>query len=249
MYYGDEKIRQMGRSILPATSKGPTEQARSIRRNARREIRQELSMLRGPADEACEIYDEFGLDYQRWPRAEINYWVRERRDHDKVNPVCHWADKISSHLDDPEERYRFVERRLGTETMISRHALSHVAFVLDYQENPLEYGLGRYGNPYYYGPDPDELRELTRERLQRAVDYCLGHLNACLKVEHFERWNTSKKCNADHIIRSASEVDGIVDTKLWYTQAFRSPAMAHGASVRFRGCSLEVGEILDRICV
>lgn len=119
MYYGKDKSRQMGRSILPsARRKGAREDLAAVKRKNRTNIRQALKKI-DPFEP-----DDFEADLNFYPDHEINYIRRDRRAADKLAHFERWAEKITAHLP-TEERLGAMKAKLPP-GLIGDHAMSHL---------------------------------------------------------------------------------------------------------------------------
>lgn len=114
--YGEEKRRDMSRSLLPSSRrKGAKYDLNSIRRNARREARQALR--KGDWDD--EVVTEF-------PTHRIRYAAFDRRDGDNVAAIMRWAPKVAAHHR-IEDRMSYV-RSLMPDSIIGWHAMTHIRY-------------------------------------------------------------------------------------------------------------------------
>jgi hypothetical protein len=141
MYYGDEKKRQMARSILPSKRGGTAKSnLQAIRRNKRRAARQDLRLM-----VAEENYGEFTeRDLYRDENTDIRREVGERRDADKLTHFLTWAVKVTDGMD-PDARMAHMVKILP-DNLIGWHARSHLQFVDEFELNVVRwegYG-GRY---------------------------------------------------------------------------------------------------------
>jgi hypothetical protein len=130
----DEKIKDMGRSVLPSTwSEGARWTRRQI--NKRRRARARIAL----AD--CRLSGEQGAmtpDFNDTYRAEIAQLVRDRRLMDKEHPLTRWAlatiaaDPVLAQASREEQVAHFA--RLLPPTLIGRHAVSHIAMGLEWHD-------------------------------------------------------------------------------------------------------------------
>lgn len=121
MIYGNEKNRQMARSILPAKRNGAQTARRTkaaINRKHRRRSNQQLNLLRLPFDHYDDVFDD--------TTREIKYMVRQRREADKLNHFETWAEQITR---DVPVRHRLDHMREIMPTgMIGMHAMLHLRY-------------------------------------------------------------------------------------------------------------------------
>jgi hypothetical protein len=120
MLYGDEKAREMGRSILPSKRRGMHKRQHRINRNHRRELRQGLREMCWHED-ACLDYEG---DLHSTPQIEIKYLVRTRRDGDKDKPVTRWAVANAAHLRKADRR-AYIAAKLP-DSLMGWHAMTHI---------------------------------------------------------------------------------------------------------------------------
>lgn len=121
MLYGDEKLREMARSILPSTAR---EWARwkkcNIKRNARREMRQLCHRA---------IRDWEGVEDEDWkfyPDVDINRVRRSRQGSDKLHHFERWAIKVTADMGDDPNGRRAKMQSILPEGLIGWHALQHL---------------------------------------------------------------------------------------------------------------------------
>lgn len=121
MLYGDEKRRQMARSILPSTrSRGAGQEKACLKRACRHGIKRDLR--RALLDE--EYGEEADLTY--YPEHKIRYVVYERRNGDKVNHFIQWAKAVTK--DVPQDSRISAVRSALPESVIGWHAVQHLRF-------------------------------------------------------------------------------------------------------------------------
>lgn len=132
MLYGQDKAREIARSVLPSTRRRSARQdaarlKRSTRRLARRSLRDWASHT-DPYEYEGHIYDydEPSPCHAYWGTIKNVMW--ERRNGDKLGALLRWAPAVTAHLDDPEDRYMAMKAVLP-DNLIGRHALSHLEFM------------------------------------------------------------------------------------------------------------------------
>lgn len=133
MVYKDKK-RDMMRSILPATNRrGAKENLNRIRRHGRREENQDLGLYRGYADDVVDAWEEAPPD-KLYPTHQIRSEVFDRRDHDKVGPICHWAVQVSRRkgFETLEDAMTWLRATLP-DTYMGDHALTHIRWALTHE--------------------------------------------------------------------------------------------------------------------
>lgn len=151
--YGAAKQRNMMRSILPATRReSHRRDARAVKQVNRRRTRQTLHDWKRHIDPYD--FEGFVYDYTDAGSPYTDCWqygggiggvVAHRRDHDKVHPLMRWATAITKHIDDPFERYAYMERLLPN-TLIGRHALTHIDGLPGFEKLDEFSFHGRYAN-------------------------------------------------------------------------------------------------------
>lgn len=123
--YADAKVRDMSRSVLPATRNRARSTRRNldmIRRTARRQIRAQLRQ----AAVCAADFDELDVGLGSWPQHHIRDQVRWRRDADNVAALMRWAPHASAHLR-VEDRCSWVRARMP-DSIIGWHAMTHVRY-------------------------------------------------------------------------------------------------------------------------
>lgn len=125
MTYGEDKQRDMIRSILPSKSrKSARANLAGAKRRHRSRVNQNLNKYRGAyLTEAEDIYDEDGFDYNSYPDEEISEFVWERRNGDKDAPLVRWA---AAQVQDIRLKDRLSHiRAMLPDNTIGRHAADH----------------------------------------------------------------------------------------------------------------------------
>jgi hypothetical protein len=188
MLYGEEKVRSMARSILPATNRRSARQtAERIKRRNRRNTRQTLHMWKrcvDPLEFEGHIVDYGEPDkHNGWSdEGTIKQAMWARRDADKLNSMIRWAKAYTAHLEDPEDRYRLMKKVLP-DNLIGRHALSHLV-VLDEFYIANEFAVYRQISSWHAVP------RLNREVLEEMVKTDLKSINRQIRRHNdslFER--------------------------------------------------------------
>jgi hypothetical protein len=166
----DEKIKDMGRSVLPSTGRvGARETRRTIHK--RRRTRERVALAGRPLSATPEIKDTY--------QAEIAQLVFDRRQMDKVAPLIRWAratiaaDPVLRQATREEQVAYFA--RLMPPTLIGRHAVSHIAAGLEWRG-----GAGFLSRP---ANEPGALVAETERLVRQILDAGLhGTLNANLRT-------------------------------------------------------------------
>ncbi|HYO59042.1 hypothetical protein [Archangium sp.] len=120
MSYGQEKSREMARSLLPSKNRESARHERAhIHRTARRRNREELARL---ARDPESFEDVAGLDADANERIRVMVW--RRRSGDKIAPFIRWAKAITRPL--PQRSRMSHIRSLVPRGVIGEHALQHL---------------------------------------------------------------------------------------------------------------------------
>lgn len=145
MLYGDNKRRQMARSILPSKRrKNSRYDLRVIARAHRRSEREALRALSKALRERSEgSLDQEHVDVMEASLARatdvrrhaVRYSVGERREADKVSPLIRWAPLAVADLD-VQDRLPSLRAWLP-DGIVGNHAMSHVDWLVepDYDHN------------------------------------------------------------------------------------------------------------------
>ena len=173
----DEKIKDMGRSVLPSKGrKGARDDRRLIHKRQRTRERVVMTEYRGAADPDSVTADPRGA-----VEREISAMVWHRRFLDKVGPLTRWA---AATIDaDPVLRTASVDdqvayfTRLMPPTTIGRHAVSHIESALEWRARRAHFNAGRRTAPDY-GPRIAETERLVRQILAAGLH---GILNSHLR--------------------------------------------------------------------
>ncbi len=156
--YGQEKVRQMSRSILPSTKrKVARKNLTAVKRKNRRTINQRLA----------RAYDmEFDGDITYYPIRDIREVMFERRAADKLNHYMRWAVERTRNLPDPETRLGYMKALLP-QGLIGDHALSHLRFLDEFDTNPvLDF---RYYSSSFYDADGRRFSNAERKEKNRLA--------------------------------------------------------------------------------
>lgn len=161
MLYGEDKVRQMARSILPSTSRHASRARPVIHRAERHRARAATrAMLKDP-----ELWDE-GCDEPDVMQREIGVMVRDRRGADKLNHFERWAVKRTREMP--------AEARLGhlagvlPPGLIGEHAMTHLEHnpeLMSEERQRVEFPW-RFRKPRRRYLDDGECARLLRELLE-----------------------------------------------------------------------------------
>lgn len=150
MMYGDNKKREMARSILPSKRRGHVkDNLCAIRRKARRAARRDTRLISHEED--------FGAfterDLYAYPTVDIRREVQERRDADKLAHFQTWAIKVTDGME-PDARMAHMMKILP-DNLIGWHARSHLRWLDEFeldlvrQERVLKY-LPNRSHPFQH---------------------------------------------------------------------------------------------------
>lgn len=186
MQYGEDKIRTMARSILPATNRRDAKNtAQMIKRRNRRNTRQTLHEWKSytdPLEFEGHIFDYGEPTSLGWEMSSIKAAMWDRRQHDKLQPMIRWAKAYTAHLDDPFDRYMLMKKILP-DNLIGRHALSHLEF-----EDEFDY-RDEWNRYLHRGPwkvrvlDGDKFLELIKIELKEINRQVRRHNESLLDYE------------------------------------------------------------------
>lgn len=119
MLYGDEKRREMARSILPSTARKSARVDKRINnKRARAKVRAELRK--------CLFDEEYAYEADLYHEPSWDRLVRNRQEADKLNHFIRWAEAITEDLP-RDERLEHV-RGILPDGLIGWHAVSHLEF-------------------------------------------------------------------------------------------------------------------------
>jgi hypothetical protein len=173
----DEKIKDIGRSVLP--SKGRRSARDNRRRIHRKQRARELAAViayrraADPQDVTPDVRGTYGPD--------ITVMVWSRRGADKVGPLIRWAkatiaaDPVLRSAPRAEQVAYFA--RLMPDNTIGRHAVQHIEQALEWEERRMRYRASRST-----GPDASvarmerQLRQILEAGLHAALNAGVRHL-------------------------------------------------------------------------
>lgn len=176
-----EKAKDMAESVLPSTGRAGAAKARR-RIHHRGRARARAALVRYLADpEGGDEHADAHVAERRY-RLEITEFVSDRRAQDKVGSLCRWAvRRLATRSEladlDVEDQVESL-RRIFPDSLIGRHAVSHVEWAVKWDRIVRD----RAGRPVL--PSYRELRvAFLREQL-RVVLEVGGHgaLNRAIKA-------------------------------------------------------------------
>lgn len=137
MYYGEEKKKEMMRSILPSRApKFAKENKRSINRKLRREAKRSLRKIQCEEDWYEESLD---FDWNYDGQKDRSWIVAVRRNADKLAHFEKWAMKKAKDVPDGE-KMGYIKSILPSKgSLIYQHALDHLRFLPGFESNPYYY--------------------------------------------------------------------------------------------------------------
>lgn len=230
----NEKLRDIGRSVLPARGrKGWRAGKRAIHHRNRQQTR---AALQDWAD-AIDPYDCEALTYDY--SHEINSLVRERRLSDNLTVIMRWAEAtIRQHpeiTEDYETCYHYFKRILP-DNLAGRHALSHLKDCEGFPEDPA------WPLRYQYRRSNEDWAERQQRERDRLVAKCYDILvsprahrrfNRALKQrtvrQHYRSgWNwklgkyviKGEPYTCDYCDESARTLDGAHDIEAFVDYAY-----------------------------
>ena len=177
MIYGEEKVRQMVRSILPSTgAKKARENKAALNRKLRRNTRQSLKQIRSEED-----WEEDTTDYWDDGQQERYMIVNIRRGADKVSHFQKWAEHRAADIPDGEKMDHIKSIIKGRGVIIDR-AYTHLKWFDGFTKDTCLYRGRQWG--YYRQSQKDEMTDaMIRETLQQILEDSWAHkrLNNILK--------------------------------------------------------------------
>jgi hypothetical protein len=153
MIYGDDKIRNIVRSVLPSKMR--------VRKHKRSAHKRNRAMHRTAIRRLLHTdFDEYP-SYDPKADTDVSYLVVSRRDADKLGPLMRWATYFSRGRNYPEA-VKFV-RRIMPRGLVGDHAMGHVEWGLKWRMNP------------HRNPKPKEGRDRYVESLRkRLYEVCMS---------------------------------------------------------------------------
>lgn len=174
MYFGDEKTRQMVRSLLPSTMRKAARQMKKVAKKRAKIVNRRL------VKKMLINQDEYEETLFEDSRNDIRYVVRNRRDADKVGPFVSWVVKKTKDI--PQENRKSFVRGLVPPNTIGDHALTHLPY-LGF-DHPNEEILKQLQAESWKGRvqknNPNPYQELVRKTIERGLH---SELNRSMK--HF----------------------------------------------------------------
>lgn len=176
MIYGEEKVRQMVRSILPSTgAKNARDDKAALNRRLRRNARQSLKQIRSEED-WLEDNTDFWDDGQHERYGIVQY----RRGRDKLNHFEKWAEHKAADIPDGE-KLDFIKGIIKGKGVIIDHAYSHLEWRDGWTTDVyLYHGRWRYSRAK---AKPEMTEAMVRETIQHILEDSWAHksLNNILK--------------------------------------------------------------------
>jgi hypothetical protein len=226
MLYGEEKVKEMSRSLLPSAGRKRARRKKvELSRKLRRVCRKKLRSIREEDD-----YYESNLDFDyfddgQYVRTNI---VGSRRGADKLGPFLSWAEAKAAHIPDGE-KYHYIKSLLpGSGFIIVDHAMGHLEGREGFDRNP----LARRGY-YYTKPKPRITEDQVKGYLREIIIDNRSHklLNNFIKNAHrsvvweykVKVWDNNhedgfyfktkfvKKDNGPRTIRGLHDIDHFID--------------------------------------
>lgn len=126
MRNSEEKLKDISRSVLPATRRAARKAKKELvttRRQNRRKVNEDLNQIRSYED---AMDNERELTY--YPNAKINELVTERQLADNLGAIYSWAEhllKTKFRYLNNEQKY-FAFKAMLPDSLQGRHALGHI---------------------------------------------------------------------------------------------------------------------------
>lgn len=178
MLYGDEKLREMARSILPSSRRKSSRDSLAL---AKRRNRRTMRMALRAALNEGELEDN--VDPYDYPDHEIRGLVRDRQNGDKLNHFIKWAKAHTADMGD-DASGRFAKMRsILPDGLIGWHACTHLRFINEFDHE------GRFDwlrRPRKRVAQPAHQREVQIRVLKAALDsaFLTQELNRTLREGH-----------------------------------------------------------------
>lgn len=132
--YGEEKNKEMIRSILPSTRrKNAKAEKKALNRRLRRNARQSLSQIYDEDD-----WDESSFDFWNDGQEERYWIVQDRRAADKISHFMRWAEQKASHMPDGQ-KMGYIRGILPGKGTIFEHACFHLEGLEGFDKDKFAY--------------------------------------------------------------------------------------------------------------
>lgn len=181
MYCPQEKALEMSNTLLAANRRAANNARKnkrnwhSKRRAARRNIDHRFEGV--SVDNALDMVDDYEEASQ--PRTEAifakveterKYDVFDRREGDRLNLYFRWAEKVTDHLDTPEERMNYIAENTPVDPYLISHALLHLSFTPKFRDNNWRwYDSSHRARMLRMRAQRDAKREHVRHMIQQAL--------------------------------------------------------------------------------
>lgn len=209
MIYGDKKIKNIGRGLLPSTRRKSAKVDKALAsRKARRNTKQDL---------------EYADIIERKRKRDMNYMVMERRNGDKLS-VLRWAKAVTKDLTAPQDRVDYVKSVLP-DNMIGRHALGHVENLPEFDiEDTSKYQIPLSNN---FGNTWAERRDIWFDNFEKK----LYEVIETGKLKAFN--NAIKKTHSIHYVDEAKYILPNGNTcNAWQSGAIKEINYIRGHKIR-----------------
>lgn len=175
MIYGEEKVRQMVRSILPSTrAKAAREDKAKLNRKLRRTTRHALKQIRSEEDwleDNTDLWDD--------GQTERYMIVGMRRGADKISHFQKWAEHKAADIPDGE-KMDYIKSIIKGRGVIIEHAFTHLEWLDGFDKD-----LHRYSSRWRYRhkAKPELSEDKIRATIQRILEDSWAHkkLNNIIK--------------------------------------------------------------------
>lgn len=173
MIYGDEKIRDMARSILPSKY---YRSARRCKKEFSKRKRQQVKegLRKTLSNDNYEYPDNFDPNMdQVISNDRLERIVRNRRDGDKVNPIQRWFRLKVQQINSEDERYAYA-RSVLPNNLVGWHALTHLRWII--KDNKI---------PDYSRDKIDHWENLTARLENLLIHGGILELNKAIRKNHY----------------------------------------------------------------
>lgn len=176
MYYGDEKKKEIMRSILPSKwAKGAREGKRDLNKKVRRTAKNALRHIRDAED-----WDDSSFDFWDDGQDERSSIVWNRRGADKLSHFMRWAEHTAKDIPDGE-KMGYIKGLLPGKGVIFDHACGHLEHLDGFDSDTYIW------SSYWRRRDKDVLSRADLIRLLEKVCEVRkfhGYLNDAIKKRH-----------------------------------------------------------------
>lgn len=165
MQYGDQKLRDMARSVLPSTRrKNAKAEKQQVARKNRRQINRDCKASISYEDYLDCPAENHKIDTRK-KNDSYTYLLSNRRSADKVGPLIHWAQakvhKENIDLNDAESFFKAILPK----NLIGSHAWTHLEYYMRPKHDHYSWYTERAFEERILNPTLECLRNMTRNKI------------------------------------------------------------------------------------